>query len=186
MAVFDMKFKPVPHKSPRQCGGCVSGLRISDATRFVYNMEEDAVDRIIVNVGSVDVAEGRQLIEMIHDTKEFLHACTQMQINPILTTLAPLPAHQHSNKKEVLKGFNDFIRHCVSSFFSIIDLNKGLLHNDGSINFNLYQTGPRFISGSRKPFTIWNKIGRNRVQNMLVKNLGQAIVYDKNFIGDYF
>lgn len=186
MAVFDMKFEKEPRMRIRQSGGCVSGLRISDATHLIQEIEDDSVTRIIVNVGSVDVAEGRNLIDLIQDMRQFLNTCRILQIIPILTTLAPLPSHQLSNKRAVHDGFNKYIRNRLSLEFPVIDLHKCLLRPDGSINFNLYQAEPRFVSGSRKAFTVWNKPGRIRVYNMLVENLGLAIIQDHNLISDFY
>lgn len=186
MAVFDMKFKLEAGKRVRQSGGCVSGLRIFEATQKLYELQAaESFDKVIVNVGSVDIAEGRELIEMMQDMQEFLQACLQMQITPILTTLAPLPSQQF-NQNGVLGSFNRYLQNCLSAFFPVIDLNKWMLHNDGSINFNLFQAGPRFVSGSRKSFTMWNKPGRIRVQSLLAQNLGNAIMFAHQLNNDCF
>lgn len=182
LALFDMKFMAKSGERIRQSGHCVSGLTIRGATERIFNMDK-SVDRIIVNVGAVDIAEGRQLIQLIHDLNMFLKACDEMKITAVLTTLAPLPHHMRGNKKEILIGFNEYIRKC-SIKCCVIDLYKGMTRNNG-IDFHLYQPGPRYVSGSRQAFLLWNKLGRQRVHNMLMRNLGEAMLYENNFIGDY-
>lgn len=182
MAVFEMKFESKSVMRVRQSGNCVSGLRISGATRRIMQMRTPC--DVIINVGSVDIAEGRQLIEMIEDFHRLLTACRMKDISPILTTLAPLPGHMLGNKHETWRGFNDFIRLNLSEHFSIIDIHKAMIRPDGVTDYNMYQAEPRFISGSCQPFVMWNKQGRTRVNNMLMKNLGLTMIYD-NYVGEF-
>lgn len=183
MALFDLGFKQEDDQRIRQSGHCVSGLRISEATKRVQKMDEK-VEHVIINVGSVDIAEGRQLIEMIKDLSMLLTACNRKKITPILTTLTPLPNHAMGNQQKILTGYNDFIRLHLKSFYSVIDLYKCLLDKKGLPNMSLYQPDTRHISGSRKSFLLWNKPGRRCVRKMLIKNLGHAVVYKGNFIGE--
>lgn len=150
-------------------------------------MNSEVTHSVIINVGSVDVAEGRQLVQMICDYKKMIEAFEEMSIQPVLTTLAPMPNYLLGNRKETLNGFNDFIRVTVGQHFPVIDLNKCMLadRDTGKIDLNLYQPNPRHNSGSRKAMLMWNKLGRIRIRKMLIKNIGAALVY-KNFVGDYF
>ena len=193
IAIFDLNYEREPFMRRRQAGNCVSGLRIREAAERILEMErniDEPVKRILVNVGSVDVAEDRMLIEMMNDMEYFLDSCKRMNIIPILTTLAPLPNYVYgrtnSLRIDTLDGFNVYIRNVLSKRCSVIDLNKCMLRKDGSIESNAFQPKPRHVSGSRKMFVMWNKLGRNRVQTMLKMNLGHALVFQRNFIGDYF
>lgn len=187
LAVFDLKYARDPLKQRRQCGNCVSGLRIHEATKRIYQMkrkDDEAHKRIVVNIGSVDVAEGRLLIEMMSDMDHFLQVCVDMNVIPILTTLAPLPNYYNQFKMQVLIDFNSYIQHHLSKICPVIDLEKCMMMRNGTINLKLYQPEQRFLSGSRKPFVMWNKIGRRQVLKMLKLNLGHALVYQKN-VCDY-
>lgn len=186
IAEFDLKYQRTPNQRLRQSGHCVSGLTIANATRRVREMDSEHVNHVIVNVGSIDIVQGRQLIQMVNDFMSLISILQHKEINPIFTTLAPLPGNADGNKKETLNGFNHFLRETVSEGYSVIDLHKCMVKPDGTVDLNLYQVEPRYMSGSRKTMTMWNKIGRNRILGMLIKNLGPALVYDGGYIGSYF
>jgi maternal-effect protein oskar len=185
MAVFDLNFKKTCNVRNRQSGHCVSGLRIADATERIADLEEP-VEYVIVNVGSVDIAEGRQLIQMVTDMRELIATCAYMDITPIITTLAPLPNYLLGNRKDTLNWFNQYIRMTLSQSVAVIDLNLCMLADNASVNLNFYQTEPRSVRGSKKPFVLWNKIGRTRILDMLIKNLGGALILGSDFVGNYF
>lgn len=176
LAVFDLKFEVNRKRGFRQSGGCASGLKIADATRFVMNLEPGRVKRAIINVGSVDIAEGRPLVRMIKEYCELVQICVDKSIAPILTTLAPLPNCLHNEKKRILSGFNDFIRTYLTNFFPVIDLYKGMTYSDGRVNWNLYQSHARSVGGSKKAFVLWNRAGRQHVQNILEDGLGFTMI----------
>lgn len=176
--MFDLDFERSAYERRRQSGYCVSGLRISEATERLVGFNSN-VNQIIVNVGSVDVAENRPLIVMIKDMNDFLSVCKKKNIQPILTTLAPM-VNSSERQKIVLRGFNRFI---FNMQYSVIDLYNCMMTFDDQINKNLYQARARHVSGSKKTFFLWNKIGRERVTSMLVKHLGEAIIFDK-YVGE--
>lgn len=149
-------------------------------------MNNECIKRVIVNVGTVDIARGRQLIEIIDDYLQLLAAFEHVGITPILTTLAPIPNHTHGNKLQILEDFNYFIRNTLAKSSSIIDLNKCMLKRDKKVNTKYYQPSYRYCSGFNKPLLLWNKIGRTRVLSMIVKNLGAALIYEDGYLGDYF
>lgn len=161
-------------------------MRIKDATKLVYNSETPSIEKMIVNVGSVDIAEGRQLIEIIQDFDLLLDACQYKGVTAVLTTLAPLPNHMMNNKNQILKCFNEYIRKCCSVEFPVIDLHFCMIKSDGTANLDLYQREPRRISGTHASILLLNKSGRTRIARMLRKNLGFAIVKDHNFVGQHF
>lgn len=186
VAEFDLKFQRTPNMRIRQSGHCVSGLTIADATKRVLDMDNELIKTAIVNVGSVDISQGRELIQMIDDFMQLVAAFEHVEIVPIFTTLAPLPNYMQGNKNDILKDFNHFLRVNVVSNYCIIDLNKCMKRPEGVVNMNLYQKFPRFCSGSRKPLVVWNKFGRTRILGMIIKNLGAAIIYKNGYVGDYF
>jgi maternal effect protein oskar len=143
----------------------------------------DSVQHLLINVGSVDIAEGRELIEMIHDLRNLLNTCDRMGIYPILTTLPPLPNHMLGNKRDILKGFNEVLKQRVSQEYAVIDLNKVMVKPDDTSNLNLYQPIPRKLSGSKQALVMWNNLGRKRILTMIIKNLRNALFFD-NFLFD--
>jgi hypothetical protein len=181
---FEVTYKETPRSRIRSCGYCVSGLTISKAIVLIENMD-DSVQHLLINVGSVDIAEGRELIEMVHDLQNLLTACDFVGIDPILTTLPPLPNHMLGNRKETLIGFNEVLRHQVSQDYAIIDLNKVMVKPDDTTNLVVYQPIPRKLSGSKQALVLWNNLGRNRIITMIIKNLGHAL-YFNNFIGNFY
>lgn len=186
MALFEMKFKANQSARIRQSGHCVSGLRIKQATQRVLKLNKDEVQHVILNVGSVDIAEGKQSIEIIHDFAELLAACDSTGIIPIVTTLPPLPNYYLSNKHVILNAFNHYIRTTTFHSYPVIDLNKGMIYKDGKTNINMYESAPVYVSGSKTSFVLWNRVGRKRMFSMIMKNIGQALIYLNEFIGAYF
>lgn len=186
LAVFDLKFEANRRNGRRQSGGCVTGLRISEATRYVLGLNSDKVNHVILNVGSVDIAEGRPLVRLIMDYTELIRACKSKSIKPILTTLTPMPNCLHDSRKLALLGLNSFIINGYNDAFPVIDLYDGMTHEDGKVNWSLYQAEPRSIGGSRKAFVLWNSAGRQRVHKILEHDLGFAFLYKHRHVGFNF
>lgn len=176
LAVFDLKFQEMREKGRRRSGGCMSSLRIAEATHMVMSLPK-SVEHVIINVGSVDVAEGRSLIRMIRDYLELIQACEVRSIKPILTTLTPVPNCLHDARRDNLLGLNQFIQCGLDNDYPVIDLYDEMLRHDGQVNWNLYQPAPRYIAGSKKPFVLWNSAGRQRMYKILEHDLGFAMIY---------
>lgn len=180
---YETHYQQLQRSKIRHCGKCASGLRIAQATEIIRTLD-DSIKNVIINVGSVDIAEGRQLIELISDLKTLLNTCEEVGVDPIMTTLPPLPNHLLGNKKDILIGFNDFIRFHVVEEYAVIDLYKCMVNYEDKIETAVYQPCYRKMSGSREALVMWNKLGRKRILNMIIKNLGQAL-YFKHYLGDY-
>ncbi|CRK87442.1 CLUMA_CG001243, isoform A [Clunio marinus] len=185
ISLFDLKFLRNRDAKVRQSGSCISGLTIAKATKQIEEITNPMIKHAIINVGSIDIAEGRQLIEMITDFFELLNTCELKSITPIITTLPPLPNYSLFNKKAILNDFNYFIRKNLSQQHSVIDLNLCMLTKDGTENLSFYQPVGRYTSGTKKMLLLWNKLGRRRVHRMLIRNLGAAILYEENYVGVY-
>lgn len=181
---YEISYRQLNRRRIRHCGDCISGLKIAQATELIRGMD-DSVKNVLINVGSVDVAEGRQLIEMTHDLMDLLYTCDEVGIHPILTTLPPLPNYLLGNKKIVLNDFNNILRTHVSPQYAVIDLNLCMVQHNGNADLNAFQPEPRMVGGSNKPFVLWNKLGRQRIFKMIIKNLGHAL-YNANYLGEYF
>jgi OSK domain len=182
---FELSYRQTQGGRIRHCGDyCYSGLRIAQATRLIEKIDS-SVQHVIFNVGSVDIAEGRDLIQLMQDIKRLLRTCNEFGIDPILTTLPPLPNYLLGYKKDVLKGFNDFLRYVIAKDCSVIDLNVVMVRPDGTVNFDNYQSIPRKVGGSHKAFVVWNRRGRSKIVRMIIRHLGLAMFYTA-YLGTHF
>jgi hypothetical protein len=179
---YDITYQQQTHRRVRRCGYCVSGLKIADATEIIKNMN-DSVKHVLINVGSVDIAEGRALIEMISDLHLLLRACEVVGVQPILTTLPPIPNHMLQNKRDNHIGFNRYLREKIKTDYSVIDLNIAMVTAEHKTDWTVYQQVQRKLSGSRESLVMWNNHGRNRIIQMIIKNIGHALFFT-NYLGE--
>lgn len=123
-----------------QSGLCVSGQTVGASIKRVRDLSDNRRS-IIVNIGSVDIMQGRQLIQIEHDFRELLLTMLKKGIRPILTTLAPLANYSHNHDiKRVLGRFNDFIkREGKQRNLIVIDIWKCLVNEKGHILFDCFQ-----------------------------------------------
>lgn len=143
---------------------------------------DSSIEKILVNVGSVDIAEGKELIDMMADYFKLLQTCKLKNIKPILTTLVPMINGLHlGNRREVFLGFNEFLRKCTKTV--VIDLYISLILPSGVSDRNLFQPVARRTSGTNRAFVLLNIAGRRAVYNSLKRNLGFALIYEARFIG---
>lgn len=130
---------------------------------------------IIVNIGSTDILNNRELVELMADMINFLIACEKKEVIPILTTLAPLPTFALGNRREILLGFNKFLK--VNPFsFPVIDLHSLFIKSNGKAELHCYQPEPRKAHGSTQRILMWNRLGRKKVLNKLICDMGFHIV----------
>lgn len=156
-----------------QSGFCVSGLTIAEATR---NLEKIGANKIILlNVGSIDIVQGKELVDLICGMFRLMKICKMYNITPILTTLCPVANYRLGNRVNVTDGFNEFLMKNPFNF-PVIELHKIFLNSNGTTNLHCYQPAPRFVSGMRKPLVLWNCMGRQRVLKTLTQELGSAIL----------
>lgn len=59
-ALFDLKFEQDRDARLRQSGMCVSGMKIREAFKKVEALNKGSFSKVIVNLGTVDIAEGRK------------------------------------------------------------------------------------------------------------------------------
>lgn len=163
----------------------MSGMTIMNAVYKVKEIEDDRHKTAIIYVGSIDIAAGKELIEMMQDLTLLMQACAEKNIKPILCTLAVLPNYMLGNRKDTLNGFNTFITNNPFGIASI-DINK--CFKDSNIDEIIpyyYLEVPRYVSGFKKMLALWSKEGRDRVYEMLMKNLGMALIATGNISHNY-
>ncbi|XP_070508627.1 maternal effect protein oskar [Chironomus tepperi] len=185
VSIYKLGYSASKQRGRLQSGFCMSGMTIKDAMYKIKEIEDDRHKTAIIYVGSIDIAMGRELIEMMQDMTLLMQACAEKNIKPILCTLAILPNYLLGNRKETLKGFNMYITNNPFGIASI-DLNK-CFKNGNSDDFlpHYYLEIPRYVSGFNKMLVLWSKDGRDRVYDMLIKNLGMALVATGNISHNY-
>lgn len=173
LAVMDLGYRMVNSDRILQSGFCVSGQTIAETNRNIRNLAPNQI--ILLNIGSVDIAQGRELVDMVLEMLRLLKTCINRGITPILTTVVPLANYRLGNRVGVTNSFNDFI--VKNPFgFPVIELHKLFLNSYGSIESHYYQPAPRFVSGTRRPIVFWTRIGRQKVLKTLTQELGSAIL----------
>lgn len=174
------------NKKERRCGYCFSSLRLRDARDLVMQMDSNICKRVVINVGAVDIIEGRSLAEIIELYQDLLQACKTKQIQAVPTTLPPIANCLYDVKKKIAQGLNQFIRTHVSMKCPIIDLYQCMVNSSGDCCIeNFYQKEPTYVKGVHKPIVLWNTKGRKRVAKMLDTHLGFARLYKNNYVGEY-
>jgi hypothetical protein len=174
MAILDLQYNVTITDDDflRQSGFCVSGLTVRKASELVRKMDAEVYKTLLVNIGSVDIAEGRNLRQLLQDMIEFVRICKGKKIKVVLTTV---PKLANGIKSENLIKFNDYLRSFTASEFPVIDLNLCLCNDDGTLDPDLYQQSACLVSGSKKSFVLWNKLGRTQIHEMIKKNLRKAL-----------
>lgn len=175
LAQLDLGFQIRESKSGfLQCGMTKNGMTIKMAQKMV-KQEIESGKIIIVNIGSSDILNDRQLIELMEDMIHFLLTCKQKEVIPILTTLAPLPTFALGNRRDTLLNFNKFI--AVNPFgYPVIDLYELFLNPHGKIDLHAFQPQTRKAHGSRQKILMWNRLGRKRVLDQLTDRMAVEII----------
>lgn len=170
---MEMGFKMLIDENRYKSGMCVSGQTIQEATAGLENLRGNQV--IIVNIGSIDIINGKELVDVILEVMRFLKLCQKKSIVPILTTLPPLGMYGVGNYSDVLQHYNDFLRQNPFNF-PVIDLNRAFYYDDGTLNDNCLQGRARYMKGYQRPLVFWSKYGRQKLMNTLTRSLGHAMM----------
>ncbi|XP_014097070.1 maternal effect protein oskar isoform X3 [Bactrocera oleae] len=170
LARMELRCKFKKYDKVLQSGLCVSGQTICGAIRRVRQLE-DQCKSVIVNIGSVDIMKGRPLVQIEHDFRELINLMFKKGFTPILTTLAPLANFAHDEiTKTKLERFNNFIKK-EGEFLLVMDIWACLVNERGHILFDCFQNEPRIVTGTSEPYVFWNKIGRQRVLQLIESQL---------------
>lgn len=170
---MEMRFKMTIQENRYKSGSCISGQTIHEACTNLENYHENQV--IIVNIGSMDIINGKELVDVILEIMRLLKLCQRKCIVPILTTLPPLGIYGVGNRTEVLNYYNDFLRQNPFNY-PVIDLNRAFYNDDGTLNIHCYQTQMRLMKGFPKPLVFWSKYGREKMMKTMTQSLGLALI----------
>ncbi|XP_017968973.1 maternal effect protein oskar isoform X1 [Drosophila navojoa] len=171
LARMELKCRFKKYEKVLQSGLCISGQTINAARQRLRLVELPEMTQIIVNIGSVDIMRGRPLVQIEHDFRQLVKEMHSRRFVPVLTTLAPLANYRHDKQTcdKVLR-LNKFIRN-EGRHLKVIDIHSCLINENGVVRFDCFQNGPRSVTGSAEPHVFWNKIGRQRVLQMIEANL---------------
>ncbi|KAL5273559.1 hypothetical protein ACFFRR_000353 [Megaselia abdita] len=162
LAKMELGCKFTPRKKVYQSGLCVSGQTISDA-RLRVSTAETLAPYVIINIGSVDILNGKPLVRMENEAIRLTEAIRARNSVPIWTSLTPLANYNHQplivNK---VKKFNEFLERTMNENH-YIDISGRVKNTNGKTLYDCYQPAPRIVSGSKHPHLFWNKIGRQRI-----------------------
>eukprot|EP00099_Drosophila_melanogaster_P013482 NP_001303468.1 oskar, isoform D [Drosophila melanogaster] len=150
LARMELKCRFRRHERVLQSGLCVSGLTINGARNRLKRVQLPEGTQIIVNIGSVDIMRGKPLVQIEHDFRLLIKEMHNMRLVPILTNLAPLGNYCHDK---------------------VIDIHSCLINERGVVRFDCFQASPRQVTGSKEPYLFWNKIGRQRVLQVIETSL---------------
>lgn len=172
LARWELGFLFDPGHNIQQSGLCVSGLTIAEAADRV--MKATYInDRVIVNVGVVDLLHGHDLIDMQQDLLQLMKNLEIRGASVILTTLSPLANNSHiPGVTDRLHKFNDLIRKFRCQY---VDVWRCFVNERKNTLYECFQPGPRQVSGSNKPHVLWNKLGRQRVIKFIKTELAGFI-----------
>ncbi|KAI9579750.1 maternal effect protein oskar [Glossina fuscipes] len=173
MARMELGCKFKRNQKVLQSGLCVSGQTVSGAIKRLNRLNNFTDKSIIINIGSVDIMQGRNLIQIEHDLRELVVIMLKKKIKPILTTIAPLANYAHNNEvKMTLMRLNDYIKRLGRARqLMVIDIWKCLVNDKNLTLFDCYQNGPRIVTGACQSYVFWNKIGRQRVLKLIESQL---------------
>ena len=97
-------------------------------------------NQVIINLGSVDILHGHDLVDMRHDFEELLRVCEARGLQPIITTLAPLANGNHSpDARDKLIAFNRYLIDRFSQLYQVIDVYPRFVNQRGQTLYDCYQ-----------------------------------------------
>lgn len=95
----------------------------------------------MINVGSVDIVQGKDLKEMYSDFDQLIRACEMRGLDPIISTLAPLVNVSHSKEvHDKLHAFNEFLLDNYFCIYPIIDIWREIVKPSTKTDISCYKT----------------------------------------------
>lgn len=172
LARWELGYSFDPGHNIQQSGLCISGLTIAEAADRVMKATF-LNDRVIVNIGVVDLLHGHDFVDMQLDLLQLMKNFENRGVYVILTTLSPLANSSHiPGVVDRLQKFNSLIR---NQNWNYIDLWRCFVNERENTLYECYQPGPRHVTGSNQPHVLWNKLGRQRIIKFLKTHLGTFV-----------
>lgn len=172
LARWELGYSFDPGHYIQQSGLSISGLTIAEAADRVMKASF-LNDRVIVNIGVVDLLHGHDFVDMQLDLLQLMKNFENRGVHVILTTLSPLANSSHiPGVVDRLQKFNSLIR---NQNWHYIDLWRCFVNERDNTLYECFQPGPRHVSGSNQPHVLWNKLGRQRIIKFLKTHLGTFV-----------
>ena len=96
--------------------------------------------KIILNVGSIDILHGHELVDIRHDFEQLINACCKRGIFVVITTLAPLANVSHLiEARTKVMGYNQFLIEKYSGNFPVIDLYENMVTPRGETIYEFFR-----------------------------------------------
>lgn len=123
-------------KRLKKLGLCASGQTIKKLTKRIQSHTHIS-ENVLINIGSVDILQGRDLLDMQQDFFELIDELRYHNLYAVFTTVAPLANcfYQTEVKKKVAR-FNQFIKKTTEN---VIDISGCFLNEKGKILYDFYQ-----------------------------------------------
>lgn len=138
LAKMELGCKFAPGKRVYQSGLCVSGQTISDACLRVSTAEILA-PYVIINIGSVDILNGKPLVRMENEAIRLTEAIRARGSVPIWTSLAPLGNYNHQPQiSSKVTKFNEFLERTMNENH-YIDISGRVKNTNGKTLYDCYQ-----------------------------------------------
>ncbi|XP_037045674.1 uncharacterized protein LOC119081063 [Bradysia coprophila] len=155
----------------KQVGQCISGQSLKRAvkniSRVINTIRHDAA---VINLGSIDLLQGREVVDMIQDMFQLCQLLCDNDIFPIVTTIPPLANQLHNPSLEnKRKLFNNFLE----KSFDCINIEDVFYTNHNRVMFSQYQGDARRVGGTTCPLVLWSNVARQRVLKKLKRKIPQ-------------
>ena len=183
LAIHNLNYnytKSTTYSRNKESGYCVSGQTIQEATDSL-RANPPPTKYILINLGAVDIANGRLLIDITMDMLDLIRTCHDINVLPVFTTLPPLVNYGYDHRKETLHHLNNYIR--LGYFGPYIELEEHFINSDNNTLKHMYRLIPQKVNGTCKAFVIWSRIGCEMVLRQIKQQLPQAMLgFENNFI----
>lgn len=128
-------------KRLNQCGLCISGQTIAEATARISHFRDTKNMRLIINIGSFDIMNNHLMADICNDYLNLVKTCRKHNIQIVITTLAPLANLLHDESiTRKMRQFNDFLISEFGSKYHVIDITNCMRSQvTNKVSFGCYQ-----------------------------------------------
>lgn len=124
-----------------QCGLCISGQTIAEATARISRFSDTKNMRLIINIGSFDIMNNQLMADICNDYINLVKTCRKRNIQIVITTLAPLVNLLYDESvTQKIQQFNDFLISKFGSKYPVIDITDCMKSPEtNKVSFACYQ-----------------------------------------------
>lgn len=118
----------------------MSGQSIRDAAERIRKATYFDKYSVIINIGSVDILHGHDLVDMRYDYEYLIEQCVARNLKVTITTLAPIANCTHNDEtRQKLICFNNYLMDKYSKLYMVIDLFSIMVSPRGCTLFDCFQ-----------------------------------------------